>query len=1136
MEAFVEENWFTQGNVPFSNSGPFRRLFYVKSSETRFDYTCYNTKAISDGFSLSDLFVHDTELIAALEDVDGTFHTTFNQQFDLNNCLNNNTLTFRITNTLYGRDYHLYLRFKQVTTQNISTIIASQSGEIRMLVKLTFSSFALANKLNYETALEQTKTSFTSAVEQKRLAILNYENMKQKNMTAVLAHSFATREHENASNNVTVALDKLNDTTEILTALSSDTTTTAYKNALVAKNNASATYNLALTAQEKTGLDLSKATSDLEISDNETSTALNAMNNAVGNVNTTATAIITATDALIVPTQNYIRASTDPYLIRRHLSERVSVITTEYNYALSNVSSINTYLINCSNKNRVANLEVVLEKPVALEKLSQVSSENQMIYEAVAKEKIGDYSAVTQLLINFATGKIESARLNASNQATIVLNTPISFNKMNLYAEQKIKEKIVEEKKIAFIAAEAEEVVAIAEYETALAEETAVDTPENQAVIDEKQLQYDNFAAEEAAANASYAAAQEEEETAVEELATAENEAFIAEADAIAAKETADSLISGANTQFKATQAKEAVEMAKDAVEEANRKNEIVLQKKENLYNKQLQVNIFKLIVAEKKGNKEASLAKLNDSKNVVNLQKAKTKSSLAKKKAAGKKKSKMGGDYALYDNTNTTLEDSIYAEDAEQAMTNLTVNSGNAQAGAAAANALLNADQLTVNDVKQFLNDYAASDTSGESANNALNNMLSGDILGSLTNLYDLVSNYDPAAAALKAGMDMEAAIKRGDPEEAAKIAAKAALVALMVSALADAVAAGQAAKDITDKLNQDPPDVAGATIVATKFLARRILARIEIIQFMVGFTSVLVLAALDPLNKSIQAGLDAAKKQMDQYSNFAKENAIAAGAELSETKEFRKASEIAMEIASFAEDIYALAKNYDPASEGIAKSEAEQALRDGDPARASAILGKATLVKVLVDLIEDEAAAKKAESESSAELNKTPPNVIGATTIMANLVADRAVARIKTGEMAFTFGSILVTSQAASANQALNEGLEITDTAFNQLGSDIQSGIIFANNSLPVPLNLSPTPQAQIDNLIALRSAAIEQMRLDHAMSETSRGLNQLLADTDEQFYTIIDQINFLDEAEAEARRLYEEAQRGLMDLLGL
>jgi hypothetical protein len=143
----------------------------------------------------------------------------------------------------------------------------------------------------------------------------------------------------------------------------------------------------------------------------------------------------------------------------------------------------------------------------------------------------------------------------------------------------------------------------------------------------------------------------------------------------------------------------------------------------------------------------------------------------------------------------------------------------------------------------------------------------MSGDIVGSLTNIYDLVNNYDPVAAATKAGLEMEEAIRNGDPAEAAKIAGQAALVALMASALGDAIAASEAAKDISNKLSQNPPDVLGATMAAGQFLGRRILAKIATVQFLVGFTGVLVVAAIGPL-------VDFAKEQFSKAYSFIQEN----------------------------------------------------------------------------------------------------------------------------------------------------------------------------------------------------------------------------------------------------------------------
>jgi hypothetical protein len=1152
MEAFVEENWFTQENVAFSNSGPFRRLFYVKSGTT-FDYTTYNTQAIGNELNLSDLFVHDTELISALEVVDGTFYTQFNNQFNLSSCLNNNTLTFRLTNTLYGRNYRLYLRFNQVNTTNISTIIASYSGEIRMLVKVTFSSFALVNQLKYDAALKQANATLLTVIHQKKTAAKDYDDKRQKNVTCKVALLAATSADQNAATNVSDALDKVNAATEVLTLLSNDTTTAAYSKALIAQTNAQTTYTAAITLKTKTALDLSKATTDYANSNAQVTASLNALDNAIANVSNASSALTVASNALIVPTQNYIRASTDPYMTRRYLSERVSTTTTQFNKSLTYFDQITLYLKNSSDKNRAPNLDILLEKPTALEALTNVSVEHQVILQAVAKESIGDYSAVTQLLLDFVPIHIETQRIAAIKRATS-LNTTLSFNQMNLYAEQKIKNQILLEKKNEYNAAQAEEVLANASYEEALAQEIAVDTSANQTVIAEKQTVYDQYSAEADNANASYAAAQTELANATEEVAAAETEVFKAEGEANAAKTEADSLVNFANDDAELSIALVSLDFAKKKTQTAKEKNDLLLEKKKKLNNAKLQSDTLKLIADQKNNNQVEALTKLKDSTNKINLPKANTQASLAKKKSAKKKKESKDLDFELYYNENTLLEDSVSSGDSQQVITTMTTNNANVQAGGAVANLLLNADQLTVNDVKQFLTDYADSDTSGDSANSALNNMLSGDILGSLTNIYDLVRNYDPAAAALKAAMEMEAAIKRGDAAEAAKIAAKAALVMLMVAALSDAIAAADAAKDIADKLNQNPPDYAGAAIVATKFIARRLLAKIEVVQFMAGFTTVLVLAALDPLNKSIQAGLEAAKNDFNKYSNLAISKANQVGANLLESNEFKKSSEIAAEIANFAntyaaeiasfgntygseianfaEDVYSLGKNYNSQSDSIAIIAAEQALREGNPTKAAEILAKAKLVRIMADLIQDEVATKKAEEESSVELNKTPPNLIGASVIMANLVADRSIARIKTAETIVTFGTVLVGPEAAPATKAFEDGFAITEAGFNQITSDIQTGIVDVNNRLPIPMNLSPDPQSQIENLNTLSNAALAQLNLDHNVNATTVGINNLITDTNQLFTTIDtksaqiaqDAIDAAAKAADDARRLAE------------
>ena len=142
-----------------------------------------------------------------------------------------------------------------------------------------------------------------------------------------------------------------------------------------------------------------------------------------------------------------------------------------------------------------------------------------------------------------------------------------------------------------------------------------------------------------------------------------------------------------------------------------------------------------------------------------------------------------------------------------------------------------------------------------------------------------------------------------------------------------------------------------------------------------------------------------------------------------------------------------------------------------------------------------------------------------------------DRAIARLKTAETLVSFGSVLAGSQAAPAIQAFQNGAAIADAAINKTTDDIQTGIIDANNRLPIPMNLSPNPQSQIDNLNALSNAALDKIQYDHLISDTTAGINQLLADTDQQFNAINTKSA---QIAADVKRLADEALANANSLL--
>jgi hypothetical protein len=1071
LEAFVESNWMTQpNNAPFSSSAAFQRLFHVKR-DNMFDYANYNTQAIAPGYSLPDIFSHRTELISAVEDLNfEEFFTEFHiVQYTNESFINNGSMTFRITNSLYGRDYRFYLRINQDSVGMVSSLISSISGELRLLIKMTFLSFATANKMKYDNDLTQANLFLTSSLEQRKVATLHYEVMKQERVAAKIAMEKATLIENTTSYKLSTASDQLDATNEILTSLSNDTTTNAYKNALIARNNAVDAYNLAGTALQQTEIVLEDTVTKYNIAITNASNALTALNAAIENVSTAAVAITTATSARSIPTQNYIRASTEPYFMKRYLSDRVSVTTTTFNRSLSNLTDIDTYILNCSVKNRVADRDIILERPIAFQQLTNASSVKQTVMDAVTKANQGDYSAVSQLLIQIEVDNIETERINASNkQPTYIVTTQQSLDKENLYAEYKIKKEIQYQKKIEAIAANEAFLAASAEESAAQAELLLADSEENRSMIAQKQSEYNSYETLAIDAEEHLSSMKRISEIAVNQVTILEYSSANATEEARIAKAVADADLNTYNQSKNQTNAVKAKESGNIASEKINRAkdllNELVI-KKQDVERARLQVEIAELRLTEKIENKKAAADKLKDAKNVVDLPKAKATTASKKKGAALNRKGAKDNDYTAYNADDTTIQDAyagaISETDLQATVENLTLKSASAQAGGAAAQALLNSESLTVNDVKQFLTDYADSDTSGESANSALNNLMSGDIVGSLTNIYDLVNNYDPVAAATKAGLEMEEAIRNGDPAEAAKIAGQAALVALMASALGDAIAASEAAKDISNKLSQNPPDVLGATMAAGQFLGRRILAKIATVQFLVGFTGVLVVAAIGPL-------VDFAKEQFSKAYSFIQENMG---------------------------DIIGL--------------------------------GKVAIDRLIGDFKEDERAGKEAANKSWAELNKSPPNIAGAANIMINLVGDRALARIESAGVVFNAGVEVIGARLNTVTDAMDSGIRAADEKLKDVGNDIVDGILGSVSSISIPITLHPSPEAAIENLTNVSNLVLSKILEDHNISNAVReveGLYNEIADTLENFFTE-DFVNFFEGVGEGAEQFFDD-----------